>query len=169
MIQVSQRPIQLFITGGTIDKEYQTTSGELYFPETHLPNLLNEANHTLSIEIDTLMQKDSLEMFDEDRELVSQACIQCSHELILITHGTDTMADTAQHLMQQTALQHKTIVLTGAMRPFMLGRSDASFNIGSALMALQLTSPGIYIVMNGQLFHASDVTKNRQEGIFTQT
>ncbi|GKT12264.1 MAG: L-asparaginase [Thiomicrorhabdus sp.] len=169
MQTTSAHPIQLFITGGTIDKDYQTTSGELYFAESHLPKLLKQANSTLTIETSVLMQKDSLEMTERDRLLICQSCIESSSNQIVITHGTDSMVETAILLAQQTDLQHKTIVLTGAMRPFMLGSSDASFNIGSALMAVQTTSPAIYIVMNGQLFNAMQVKKDLQQGLFVKT
>ena len=167
-VQNSPPPIQLFITGGTLDKQYQETSGELIFPVTHIPIMLQEANATLAIETTVLMQKDSLEITEEDRELICQACIDSSQQKIVITHGTDTMVNTALALNTLPDLKHKTIVLTGAMRPFMLGHSDASFNIGSALMAVQLASVGVYIAMNGRLFSANQVQKNRQLGLFTE-
>ncbi len=158
--------IQLLVTGGTLDKQYQETSGELVFPETHLPRMLQEANTTLAIETVVLMQKDSLEITPEERGVIRKACCDSVSNHIVITHGTDTMVETALVLAQDTALQHKTIVLTGAMRPFMLGQSDASFNLGTALMAVQLAQPGVYIAMNGQLFLAAQVQKNRQLGLF---
>jgi len=166
--QNSPPPIQLFITGGTLDKQYQETTGELIFPNTHLPIMLQEANSTLAIETVVLMQKDSLDITDADREKICQACIDTPQQTIVITHGTDTMVNTALALSKHQALKHKTIVLTGAMRPFMLGHSDASFNLGSALMAVQLAQPGVYIAMNGQLFCAHKVQKNRQLGLFTE-
>lgn len=161
--------ILLLITGGTIDKDYQTTSGELIFSKTFLPELLNEANQNISICTMNLMLKDSLEMTLDDRELILQCCNTETHKLIVITHGTDTMSLTAQHLLNSGQLADKTIVLTGAMRPFKLGCSDASFNIGSALMAVQLAANGVYIAMNGQLFNAAHVTKNRSIGQFETT
>ena len=159
-------PIQLFITGGTLDKDYQTTTGNLVFSKSHLEELINEANTTLDIHLSTLMLKDSLEMNTNDRELILQACIQTPFNQIVITHGTDTMTETANHLSKDSNLQEKTIILTGAMRPFKLGNSDASFNIASALMASQLAQPGVYITMNGQLFKANNVTKNKKLGLF---
>ena len=159
-------PIQLFVTGGTIDKDYQTKTGELYFPNTHINKLLEQANCTLDLQINVLMQKDSLEMNHDDRALISKACEQCTAQQIVITHGTDTMVDTALVLKNKPSLQDKTIVLTGAMRPFQLGQSDASFNIGAALMAVQTTRPGVYISMNGRLFSAQQVVKNRRLGVF---
>jgi L-asparaginase len=161
--------IQLFITGGTIDKQYQATTGELNFPATHLPQLLQESNMTLDIETRVLMQKDSLEMTEFDREQIDQACSNSKSQRIVITHGTDSMVETALTLLKRVTIEGlltKTIVLTGAMRPFMLQHSDASFNIGAALMAVQLASPGVYICMNGQLFNAAEVQKDRQQGIF---
>ncbi|MBN2865562.1 MAG: asparaginase [Thiotrichales bacterium] len=161
--------IQLFITGGTIDKQYDEITGELTFPTTHLPELLSEANCTLTIEVVTLIQKDSLQMTDEDRVQIEQACINSLATHIVITHGTDTMVETAMRLRTSPALVAKTIVLTGAMRPYKLGQSDAPFNIGSALMAVQLAEVGVWISMNGQLFSADKVIKNRTIGQFEST
>ncbi|BCN93390.1 asparaginase [Thiomicrorhabdus immobilis] len=158
--------IQLLITGGTLDKDYQTTSGELIFKQTHLNELLREANTTLTIEPQVLMLKDSLEMTDNDREIIYLACLNTKNNQIVITHGTDTMRETAVYLSKHAGLTEKTIVLTGAMRPFKLGHSDASFNVAAALMAVQLAPNGVYITMNGQLFHADKVHKNRQLGQF---
>jgi L-asparaginase len=167
-VQNSSPPIQLFITGGTIDKQYQETSGELIFPNTHLPIMLQEANITLAIKTTVLMQKDSLEITEDERVKICQACIHTPQQKIVITHGTDTMVNTALALHKCDELQDKTIILTGAMRPFMLGHSDANFNLGSALMAVQLAHSGVYIAMNGQLFSANQVQKNRQLGLFTE-
>ena len=158
--------IQLLITGGTLDKDYNTTSGELVFTETHMNQLLNEANTSLKIDSKVLMLKDSLEMTLSDRETIYQACLNTSRPQIIITHGTDTMSDTALYLQSKTGLTDKKIILTGAMRPFKLGNSDASFNVASALMAVQLVSPGIYITMNGRIFAANNVQKNRTIGQF---
>lgn len=163
-----QEPIALFVTGGTLDKDYHAISGQLTFTETHVRELLDEANCQLNIELKILMLKDSLEMTTMDREAVLLACKNTYSSHIVITHGTDTMVETAQHLLSSTDanLQNKTIVLTGAMRPFKLSQSDASFNIGNALMACQLASEGVYIAMNGQLFNANQVVKNREIGVF---
>ena len=159
-------PLCLIATGGTLDKDYHAIQGELGFSDSHLDELLHEANSTLDIQLQTLMLKDSLQMDDQDRYNIIQACLSTIHHRIVITHGTDTMVDTAKRIKETPELQHKTIILTGAMRPFKLGRSDASFNVGSALMAAQLLSNGVYIAMNGQLFEADDVIKNRQKGVF---
>lgn len=158
--------IQLFITGGTIDKQYDIRTGELSFPPTSLPELLSEAYCTLTISSQVLMQKDSLQMDDADRSQIEQACLNSEFNHIVITHGTDTMVETALRLQANAALVAKTIILTGAMRPFKLGHSDGSFNLGSALMAVQLAKPGIWIAMNGQLFGAGQVLKNRALGEF---
>jgi len=161
--------IQLFITGGTIDKQYDELTGELIFPPSHLPELLSEANCTVPIAIETLMQKDSLQMHNEDRIQIEQACLTTLATHIVITHGTDTMVETALRLRTNPDLVAKTIVITGAMRPFKLGKSDASFNLGSAIMAAQLAQAGVWISMNGQLFSADKVAKNRALGQFEST
>ena len=163
--------ITLLITGGTIDKDYDAISGNLCFSETHLRELLKEANCTLDIDIKILVLKDSLEITRQDRDAIALACKNADSNDIVISHGTDTMVETAQHLLnsEETDLTNKTIVMTGAMRPFKLGSSDASFNIGSALMATQLTPPGVFIAMNGKLFNANQVTKNRLVGVFQST
>ena len=163
---MNKTDIQLLITGGTLDKDYDTISGELVFTETHINQLLNEANTSLTIESRVLMLKDSLEMTSLDREKIYQACLKSSSQQIIITHGTDTMSETALYIQSKTGLADKAIILTGAMRPFKLGNSDASFNVASALMAVQLVSPGIYITMNGQIFAANGVQKNRTLGQF---
>ncbi|MDX1352670.1 MAG: asparaginase domain-containing protein [Thiomicrorhabdus sp.] len=158
--------IKLLITGGTLDKDYQATTGELVFFDSHVAELLAEANSTLNISTKILMLKDSLEMTENDRAIIAQACMDSMQNHIVITHGTDTMVETARHLSSCLELQQKTIVLTGAMRPYKLGQSDASFNMASALMAVQLATQGVYIAMNGQLFNANNVTKNRTLGQF---
>lgn len=159
--------LTLFACGGTLDKDYNPLNGELGFDQTHLPQLLALANHQLPISLQTLMLKDSLEMDQQDRETIYQACLTTPSKLIVITHGTDTMADSADYLHQRASqLMDKTLVLTGAMRPFRLGDSDALFNLGAALMTAQLSPPGVYICMNGQRFAAGQVSKNRQLGVF---
>ncbi len=156
--------IHLLITGGTLDKDYDAITGELTFPGTCVPAMLEQARSTVALESTVLMQKDSLEMGDHDRAQILHACRQSPHERIVITHGTDTMTETARHLA--TAGLHKVIVLTGAMRPHRLGRSDALFNLGAAIMAAQLAPVGVWIAMNGQLLPANQAQKNRQLGRF---
>ena len=159
--------ISILACGGTLDKDYDPLSGELVFSQSHLPTLLAQANHNLPLSINSVMLKDSLMMNDADRDTIYQACLADQHEQIVITHGTDTMPETAIYLAdRQATLPHKTLVLTGAMRPFQLGQSDASFNLGAALMAAQLLPAGVYLVMNGQVFLARQVQKDRARGVF---
>jgi L-asparaginase len=158
--------IQLFVCGGTLDKEYDAVHGDLRFFKTSLPQILDEAQCTVPVALDVLFLKDSLLMDDDDREAINVACSQSTHQHIVITHGTDTMTQTASLLQSNPDLEGKTIVLTGAMRPYRLGRSDANFNLGAALMAAQLASPGVYVCMNGRLFTAGKVHKNRAAGQF---
>lgn len=158
--------IHLFVTGGTLDKDYDPISGELTFPASCLPTLLEEARCSLALTVEVLFEKDSLQMSADDRHKISQACESCPEDHIVITHGTDTMVETATVLHQNMNLSQKTIVLTGAMRPYRLSQSDASFNVGSALMAVQTAGPGVFIVMNGRLFRAGQVQKNLNAGVF---
>jgi len=163
---MKSKSITFVLTGGTIDKDYQTTTGELIFTESHLPQLVEEANCTLKVDYKTVMLKDSLEMTLQDRENILQTVEKIQNSYIIITHGTDTMAETARFLKQADSIRDKTIVLTGAMRPYKLGNSDAQFNIGCAIMAAQMAQSGIYLTMNGQLFNADQVSKNREKGQF---
>lgn len=156
--------IKLIITGGTLDKHYNELNGELDFPETQLPAMLKQARCTVEISMQQLMLKDSLEMTKADREQIKQNCITTGAQQIIITHGTDTMVDTAKHLA--VAIQNKTIVLVGAMIPYTIQHSDALFNLGSAITAVQLLPAGIYISMNGQVFDWNKVVKNKQAGEF---
>jgi L-asparaginase len=156
--------IHLLITGGTLDKDYDPIRGELTFPGSCVPAMLEQAYSTVSIETTVLMQKDSLQMCDADRAQILQACQHTPCERIVITHGTDTMVETAQVLAD--AKLDKVVVLTGAMRPHRLGDSDALFNLGAAIMAVQLAPPGVWIAMNGQLLPAEQTQKNRQLGRF---
>ncbi|MCC6816338.1 MAG: asparaginase [Saprospiraceae bacterium] len=158
--------IQIFITGGTFDKEYNFVNGELYFKDTHLPEMLERGRCSLDIDIKTLMMVDSLEMTSEDREIILHNCLKCKANNILITHGTDTMTQTAQHLANEN-IEGKTIVLTGAMIPYAFGNSsDGFFNLGSALAFVQILEPGVYIVMNGRYFNWNQVRKNTKTGYF---
>ena len=159
--------IRIFITGGTFDKEYNELNGQLYFKDTHMSDLLEMGRNKMPVEIRTLMMIDSLEMTDEDRELIAHQCLQCDEEMIVITHGTDTMSDTAGVIAEK--LKDNTIVLTGAMIPITFGSSDGLFNLGSALAFVQTLPPGVYIAMNGRYFHWNNVRKNRQTGMFEET
>ncbi|HEU4471500.1 MAG TPA: asparaginase domain-containing protein [Flavisolibacter sp.] len=158
--------IRIFITGGTFDKEYNELTGQLYFNDSHLPEMLELGRNLVPVEIRTLMMVDSLEMTSEDRELIAEHCIKSPENRIIITHGTDTMADTARLLSER--LSGKTVVLTGAMIPYKFGSSDGLFNLGSALAFVQTLQPGIYVVMNGRYFHADNVRKNKQTGEFEE-
>ncbi|MBR2647479.1 MAG: asparaginase [Sediminibacterium sp.] len=159
--------IHIIVTGGTFDKEYNFISGELYFRETHLQELLEKGRSQLPVRISQLMLKDSLEMTQQDRELIVASCNASEEERIVITHGTDTMTDTAKFLAKE--IVHKTVVLTGAMIPIKFGSSDGLFNLGSALAFAQSLPHGIYVAMNGRYFHWDKVRKNRQSGIFEET
>jgi L-asparaginase len=158
--------IRIFITGGTFDKEYNELNGQLYFKDTHLSDLLEMGRSKASVEIRTLMMVDSLEMTDEDRELIVHQCNNCDETQIVITHGTDTMAETAKVIAQQ--VKDKTIILTGAMIPIKFGSSDGLFNLGSALAFAQTLQPGVYVAMNGRYFNWDNVRKNRQTGVFEE-
>ncbi len=158
--------IRIFITGGTFDKEYNELNGQLYFKDTHLSDLLEMGRNKASVEIRTLMMVDSLEMTSEDRDLIVHQCNNCDETQIVITHGTDTMADTAKILAQK--IKDKTIILTGAMIPIKFGSSDGLFNLGSALAFAQTLPPGVYVAMNGRYFNADNVRKNKQTGVFEE-
>jgi L-asparaginase len=158
--------IRIFITGGTFDKEYNELNGQLYFKDTHMQDLLEMGRCRLHTEIRTLMMIDSLEMTDEDRELIVHQCQQCDEDQIVITHGTDTMSETAKVLAKK--VRNKTIVLFGAMIPIKFGSSDGLFNLGSALAFVQTLQPGVYVAMNGRCFQWDNVRKNKETGIFEE-
>lgn len=156
--------IRIFVTGGTFDKEYDEIKGQLYFKETHLPELLKLGRSSAEVHIETLMMLDSLSMTDANREHILASCRNCPEELIIITHGTDTMVETASKIA--AAGIDKTIVLTGAIIPYKFGSSDGLFNMGCALAFVQTLTPGVYITMNGRYFHWNRVRKNRETGYF---
>ena len=158
--------IRIFITGGTFDKEYNEITGQLFFQDTHMPELLKLGRSRIEVSIRTLMMIDSLEMTDIDRELIARHCHEADENRIIITHGTDTMAATALVLSQ--LVTGKTIVLTGAMIPYKFGSSDGLFNLGSALAFVQTLPPGVYVAMNGRYFKAGNVRKNKQTGEFEE-
>ncbi|MCC6753771.1 MAG: asparaginase [Saprospiraceae bacterium] len=165
-MRAAQETIQVFVTGGTFDKEYNFVTGQLFFKDTHLPEMLERGRCTLDIDIKTLMMVDSLDMTDEDREIVLHNCRKTPSRMILITHGTDTMGHTAR-VLAGSDLKGKTIVLTGAMIPYAFGNSsDGFFNLGSALAFVQSLAEGVYIVMNGRCFHWDAVKKNTATGFF---
>lgn len=159
------RMIQVFVTGGTFDKEYNYITGQLYFEDTHLKEMFERGRCSLEIDVKTLMMLDSLEMTEEDRGIIVHNCIRTPESRILITHGTDRMVETAKALAE--AGLPKTIVLTGAMVPYAFGTSsDGFFNLGSALAFVQVMPPGVYIAMNGRCFDWDKVRKNRSTGFF---
>lgn len=156
--------IRLFITGGTFDKTYDEISGKLRFEDTHIQEMLQLGRCRLDVTVRTLMMVDSLEMTDADRQLVLENCRSAAEERVVVTHGTDTMTDTARVLGE--ASLPKTIVLTGAMIPYAFGSSDGLFNLGSALSFVQALPHGVYVAMNGRCLAWDNVTKNRQLGVF---
>lgn len=156
--------IRIIATGGTFDKEYDELGGRLFFHDTHVPEMLRLGRCNLKLEIGTLMMVDSLEMTDADRSLIVEQCRNARESRIVITHGTDTMAETARALAAGVA--NKTVVLTGAMVPYKFGSSDGLFNLGSALAFVQTLPPGVYVAMNGRCFEAAQVRKNRHTGVF---
>ncbi len=159
-------PIQVFVTGGTFDKDYNYITGELYFKDTHLIEMFELGRSTLNLKVKTLMMIDSLEMTDLERADILEECIGTEANKILITHGTDTIVETAAYLSEQS-LSSKTIVLTGAMVPIAFGTSsDGFFNLGSALAFVQTLEPGVYISMNGRYYNWNNVRKNRETGYF---
>lgn len=157
-------PIHVLVTGGTFDKEYNELTGELFFKDTHLPEMLRLGRSNLDIDIQTLMMIDSLQMTAAKREAISTRCLELPGERIVITHGTDTMAETAA-VLGKTA-HGKTIVLTGAMVPYKFGSSDGLFNLGAAIAFVQTLPHGVYVAMNGQVFAWDNVRKNKQAGCF---
>lgn len=158
--------IRIFVTGGTFDKEYNELTGQLFFKDTHLSEMLVLGRSRLDVDVRTLMMVDSLDMTDMDRELIVDHCMKCETDKIIITHGTDTMSVTAEVLSQK--ITDKTIVITGAMIPYKFGSSDGLFNLGSAMAFVQTLPAGVYVAMNGKYFRAGNVRKNKQTGEFEE-
>ena len=156
--------VRVFVTGGTFDKEYDELSGKLYFRNTHVDEMLRRGRCGLDVDVETLMMVDSLEMTDTQRALIVRACRECEETQIVITHGTDTMVETARAIAH--GVDDRTVVLTGAMVPYAFGSSDGLFNLGSALSFVQALPVGVYIAMNGKSFPWDDVRKNRDAGVF---
>jgi L-asparaginase len=165
--------ISILVTGGTFDKRYNELAGTLAFKDTHVPEMLGLGRCRVEVDLRQLMMIDSLEMTGADRRAIADACLASAESRIVITHGTDTMVETATTLA--AAMQgpperghyvQKTIVLTGAMVPYAFGSSDGLFNLGSALSFAQALPPGVYIAMNGRAFAWNDVRKNRETGVF---
>ena len=156
--------LRIFVTGGTFDKEYDEVHGTLFFLHSHVEEMLQRGRCKLQVEIDELMMLDSLDMTAAHREQIVYACRSCAESHIVVTHGTDTMVDTARVLA--AAQLEKTIILTGAMIPYAFGSSDGLFNLGSALSFAQSLPIGVYVAMNGRWFHHDRVRKNRERGVF---
>lgn len=156
--------IRILITGGTFDKEYNELTGQLFFKETHLHEMLKLGRCSVEVEIETLFMIDSLEMNEDHRKVIAQRCLNAKEDRIIITHGTDTMTETGQYLSK--LVKRKTVVLTGAMVPYKFGSSDGLFNLGSALAFVETLPNGIYIAMNGKHFRAGQVRKNKKKGFF---
>lgn len=156
--------IRVLVTGGTFDKKYNETSGQLFFKETHVAEMLRLGRCRVEVAVQTVMMKDSLELTDTDRALIVKHCLESPEDRIVITHGTDTMTDTAAAVAEKVST--KTVVITGAMIPYAFGSSDGLFNLGSALSFVQVLPPGIYIAMNGTCFAWDRVRKNRERGEF---
>ena len=156
--------IRLLITGGTIDKQYNEIDGELIFTESGIEGILAQGRANMDISLETVMLKDSLDMNDNDRQQILASCIACNESRIVITHGTDTVVETSQ--MLAAGIKDKTIVLLGAMVPYKFKNSDASFNLGCAIAAVQTLANGVYITMNGKIFDYDKVMKNKELGEF---
>ena len=158
--------IRIFVTGGTFDKEYDELHGRLFFKDTHVGEMLRLGRSRVDVTVRTLMMIDSLEMSEADRAAIVANCRQADESRIVVTHGTDTMVQTARAIAE--AGLGKTVVLTGAMIPYAFGSSDGLFNLGSALSFAQILPPGVYVAMNGKAFDWDKVTKNTQTGYFEE-
>tara|TARA_R110002072_G_scaffold64_8_gene405 strand:+ start:8913 stop:9413 length:501 start_codon:yes stop_codon:yes gene_type:complete len=158
-----QNEALVITTGGTIDKVYFDAKSDYEVGESVVGELLQQAHVHLPYRIVSLMRKDSLELDDADRELIRRTVVESDHKSIILTHGTDTMTDTAKVL---AGIEGKTIVLTGALAPGRFAQSDATFNVGMAFAAAQSLAPGVYIVMNGQVFDGQHVKKDRAQNRF---
>lgn len=156
--------LRILATGGTFDKHYDEISGQLTFADSHLPDAILRARVTLPNILEIVTMADSLDLNDNDRDNIKNSCQQAAETAIVIIHGTDTMCETA-HVLGKARLP-KTIILTGAMIPYEIANSDALFNLGFACGVAQTLPHGVYIAMNGQIFHWNKVKKNRKEGIF---
>lgn len=162
-----QKRIEVYVTGGTFDKDYNMITGELWFNKTNVPDMFERGRSTLDLDIEQLMMVDSLEMTDEQRNLIIEKCRTSDRNRILITHGTDRMVKTATALAHAN-IEGKTIVLTGAMIPYKFGSSDGFFNLGSAVAFAQTLPVGVYVVMNGRYYTWDNVQKNYDTGYFEE-
>jgi L-asparaginase len=156
--------IRVLVTGGTFDKTYDEIRGRLSFGATHVPEMLRLGRSRVALTVETLMMIDSLDMTDKERAQIVARCAECAETRIVVTHGTDTMVETARALA--AGVDGKTVVLTGAMVPYAFGSSDGLFNLGSALSFAQAKPPGVYLAMNGTCFDWDKVRKNTTTGVF---
>lgn len=164
-MEPTETKVQIFVTGGTFDKDYNYITGQLYFKDTHLHEMFKRGRCTLDIDIKTLMMVDSLEMTEADREIIIYNCKKSVFDKIIITHGTDTIVKTATAIAAHNI--DKTIILTGAMIPYAFGTSsDGFFNLGSSLAFVQTLPHGVFVVMNGKFFPWNKVVKNKKTGYF---
>jgi L-asparaginase len=160
--------IRVFVTGGTFDKEYDEVRGRLFFKDTHVLEMLAKGRSLVPVAVQTLLMIDSLDMTDADRASIVEACRASLEQRLVVTHGTDTMVETAREIAA-AGLAGKTVVLTGAMIPYAFGSSDGLFNLGSALSFAQVLPAGVYVAMNGQYFPWDQVRKNRDAAVFERT
>ncbi len=156
--------LRIVVTGGTFDKEYDEIHGRLFFKDTHVAEMLRLGRSRVDVTVQTLLMIDSLEMTDADRALIVETCRACPEDRLIVTHGTDTMVETARALA--AGVDGKTIVLTGAMVPYAFGSSDGLFNLGSAVSFAQVLPPGVHVAMNGRVHAWDRVRKNRETGVF---
>jgi L-asparaginase len=159
------KTIRILVTGGTFDKEYDELTGRLFFRETHLHDMLRRGRCRIDVVIETVMMIDSLDLDDGGRKRIVERAGSCAETAVVVTHGTDTMVQTAR-VLAEAGLDRKTVVLTGAMVPYAFGSSDGLFNLGSALSFVQVLPPGVYVAMNGQHFPWNRVQKNTSSGYF---
>lgn len=156
--------LRLIVTGGTFDKQYDELNGTLAFGSTHVEDVLRRGRSDVALVVEVLMLKDSLDLTDADRARIVASARASDERRLVVTHGTDTMVESARALA--AADLEKTIVLTGAMIPYVFGSSDGLFNLGSALSFAQVLPPGVYVAMNGRVFPWDNVRKNRERGVF---
>jgi L-asparaginase len=159
--------IRILVTGGTFDKDYNELKGSLFFHNTHVPEMLRRGRCKVDVAVQTLMMMDSLDMLDAHRAQIVEACALAPESRIVVTHGTDTIVETARTLAtNRSTFEDKTVVLTGAMVPYAFGSSDGLFNLGSAISFVQVLPAGVYVAMNGRYFEWDRVRKNTETGVF---
>lgn len=158
--------IRILVTGGTFDKEYDELRGRLFFKNTHVHEMLSLGRSHVPVQVETLMMIDSLDMNISDRRKILRRCVACPERRIVVTHGTDTMEQTARLL--GPVVREKTVVLVGAMVPYKFGSSDGLFNLGSALAFAQALPAGVHVAMNGRIFRWDNVRKNKKTGRFEE-